>query len=53
MGLVGRRRGERGQMFFWKCFFHGGVAREGFTGGYFFKKIHHGMGEKVHRGFRV
>jgi hypothetical protein len=26
--------------FFWKCFFHCGVAREGFTGGYFFLQIH-------------
>ncbi len=25
----GRRRGERGLFFFWKCFFHCGEAREG------------------------
>jgi hypothetical protein len=51
MGLVGRRRGERGQFFFSKCFFHYGVAKEGFTGGYFFLKIHHGTGERVHLEF--
>ncbi len=26
------------------------MAREGFTGGYFFLQIHYGMGERVHRG---
>ncbi len=52
-GLGGRRRGERDQKKIWKCFFHCGVAREGFIEDYFFFKIHHGTGERVHRGFRV
>jgi hypothetical protein len=37
-----KEEGGKGYIFFWKCFFHCGVAREGFTGGYYFLQIHYG-----------
>ncbi len=31
-----KEEGGNGYIFFWKSFFHCGVAREGFRGGFFF-----------------
>jgi len=41
-----QEEGRKGYIgFFWKCFFHCGEGREGFTGGNFFYKFIMGRGK--------